>query len=146
MGLPAFEDGGDLPVGVHRASLEKVVERFGRGGEQRTRCTRNLVHIYELAKRTGHLRRFVVFGSYITDKEAPNDVDVILVMDDGFELEETALETRGLFDHAVAGARYGASIFWLKPSVLIGEKLEDFLNYWQTKRDGSLRGIVEIAT
>ena len=67
-------------------------------------------------------------------------------MDDGFELEEAALETRGLFDHAVAGARYGASIFWLKPSVLFGEKLEDFLNYWQTKRDGSLRGIVEIAT
>ncbi len=146
MGLPAFDDRGDLPVGIHRASLEEVVERFGRGSDQRRRCTRNLIHIYELAKRTGHLRRFVIFGSYVTDKETPNDVDVILVMDDGFALEKVALEARGLFDHAVAAARYGASIFWLKPSVLIGEKLDDFLGYWQTKRDGSLRGIVEIAT
>jgi predicted nucleotidyltransferase len=135
-----------LPVGIHRASLDEVVERFGLGSDQRRRCTRNLAHIYELARRTGHLRRFVVFGSYVTDKEAPNDVDVILVMDDGFALEKAALEARGLFDHAVAAARYGASIFWLKPSVLIGEKLDDFLTYWQTKRDGSLRGIVEIAT
>jgi hypothetical protein len=31
-----------------------------------------------------------------------------------------------------------------EPSVLIGEKLEDLLTYRQTKRDGSLRGIVEI--
>jgi predicted nucleotidyltransferase len=145
MGLPAFDDGGDLPVGIHRASLEEVVERFGLGSDERRRCTRNLVHIYELAKRTGHLERFVVFGSYVTDKQAPNDVDVILVMDDGFVLEKAALEARGLFDHAIAAARYGASIFWLKPSVLIGEKLDGFLTYWQTKRDGSLRGIVEIA-
>ncbi|HSF18278.1 MAG TPA: hypothetical protein VLK65_22270 [Vicinamibacteria bacterium] len=80
------------------------------------------------------------------EKEAPKDVDVILVMDDGFELENAPLETRGLFDHAVAGARYGASTFWLKPSMLICKKLEDFLTSWQTKRDGSLRGIVDIAT
>lgn len=45
-------------------------------------------------------------------------------MDDRFELEKAPLETRGLFDYAVAGARYGASIFWLKPSVLIGDKLD----------------------
>jgi len=108
--------------------------------------TRLPVHIYELARRTGHVRRFVIFGSYVTDKQAPNDVDLILVMDDEFRLEATAIETRGLFDHAVAGARYGASIFWLKPSVLIGEGLEDFITYWQVKRDGSLRGIVEIAS
>ena len=146
MGLPAFNDRGDLPVGVHRGSLDEVIKRFGSGGDQRARCTRNLVHIYELARRTGHLRRFVIFGSYVTDKQAPNDVDLILVMDDEFRLEATAIETRGLFDHAVAGARYGASIFWLKPSVLIGEGLEDFITYWQVKRDGSLRGIVEIAS
>ena len=82
----------------------------------------------------------------MTEKEAPNDVDVILVMDDGFELEKASLGMRGLFDHAVANARYGASVFWLKPSVLIGEELEKFLLHWQTKRDGSLRGIVEIMT
>ena len=35
------------------------------------------------------------------------------------------MESRGLFDHAVAQARYGASVFWLRPEMLIGESLED---------------------
>jgi len=52
--------------------------------------------------------------------------------------------SKGLFDHAVAQARYGASIFWVRPELLIGESLEDFVAYWQIKRDGSRRGIVEV--
>jgi hypothetical protein len=47
-------------------------------------------------------------------------------------------------DHAVAQARYGASIFWIRPGLLIGEGVEEFIAYWQLKRDGSRRGIVEV--
>jgi len=71
-----------------------------------------------LAQRTGHLQRLVVFGSYVTTKALPNDVDVILVMDDEFRLKDCPSESTGLFDHAVAQARYGASIFWTRPSSL----------------------------
>lgn len=53
-------------------------------------------------------------------------------------------EAQGLFDHAVAQARYGASIFWIRPGLLVGESVEDFIAYWQIKRDGSRRGIVEV--
>ena len=74
----------------------------------------------------------------------PNDVDVVLVMDEAFHLEDCPIEVRGLFDHAVAQARYGASIFWVRPGLLIGESLEDFITSWQIKRDGSRRGIVEV--
>jgi hypothetical protein len=67
------------------------------------------------------LQRFVIFGSYVTAKPNPNDVDVILIMDDAFRLENCPMESRGLFDHAVAQARFGASIFWMRPALLIGE-------------------------
>jgi hypothetical protein len=67
-----------------------------------------------------------VFGSYVTNKEEPNDVDVILVMNDDFHPAETAVEVRGLFDHAVAQARYGASVFWIQPSVLINQYFRQF--------------------
>jgi len=86
----------------------------------------------------------VIFGSYVTAKPDPNDVDVILVMDEDFHLDEVPLETRGLFDHAVAQARHGASIFWVKPSALIGEPVDDFIAHWQVRRDGTKRGIVEV--
>lgn len=123
----------------------EFLERFRGVSDQRRRCTRNVEHIYELAAATKHLHRFVVFGSYVTDKAEPNDVDVILVMDDDFRSTDAPVEVRGLFDHATAQARHGASVFWIKPSVLIGGDTEDeFIRHWQVKRDHSSRGIVEI--
>jgi len=144
MALPEFNEEGDLPPGVHHATLDEVVGQFGAAQGQRNICTRRLQHVYALAKRTGHLQRFIIFGSYVTARPDPNDVDVVLVMDDAFRLEECPIEVRGLFDHAVAQARYGASIFWVRPGLLLSESIEDFIAYWQIKRDGSKRGIVEV--
>jgi len=144
MPLPEFNEVGDLPPGVHQVTLNEVVERFGVTQGQRGLCTRRLLHVYALAQLTGHVQHFIIFGSYVTVKPDPNDVDVVLVMDEAFHLEDCPIEVRGLFDHAVAQARYGASIFWVRPGLLIGESLEDFVISWQIKRDGSRRGIVEV--
>ena len=144
MPFASFNQAGDLPPGIHKATLDEVKGHFGSGGAKREFCTRRLFHIYTLAQRSQHLQRFILFGSYITTKPDPNDVDIILVMDDTFRLDETPTELQGLFDHAVAQARYGASIFWVRPSLLLGETIQDFVAYWQIKRDGSKRGSVEI--
>ena len=144
MPLPDFNADGDLPPGIHHATMDEVVARFGGSGPTRHSCTRNLRYIYDLAKSTGQLERIVVFGSYVTDKAAPNDVDVILVMSGTFHPSDVPIHASGLFDHAVAQARFGASVFWIKPSFALGEPLDDFLAHWQRKRDRSLRGIVEV--
>jgi len=94
MALPDFNADGDLPPGVYRAAWSEVLRRFGCGVGQRDVCTRRLAHIYELARRTGCLKRFVIFGSYVTTKAEPNDVDVVLVMDDTFHLEKCPVESR----------------------------------------------------
>jgi hypothetical protein len=142
--LPEFNEAGDLPAGVHQATLDDVVKRFGAVRGQRNICTRRLLHVSALAERTGYLQRFIIFGSYVTAKLDPNDVDVVLVMDDAFRLEDCPIEIQGLFDHAVAQARYGASIFWVRPGLLLSESIDDFVAHWQIKRDGSKRGIVEV--
>lgn len=144
MPLPDFDASGDLPPGVHRATLNEVIQHFSSVGGQRGVCALRLSHVHELARRTGHLKRFVIFGSYVTAQPNPKDIDVVLVMNDAFRLEECPIESRGLFDHAVAQARYGASIFWIRPGLLIDESVQDFIAYWQLKRDGSKRGIVEV--
>jgi hypothetical protein len=144
MALPAFNSQGDLPDGLHPATLAEVVARFGRGSEARQRATAVLQRIHRLVVATGKRERFVVFGSYITAKPEPHDVDVVLVMQDDFSLSACDEATRVLFDHQRAEGEIGASIFWLCPSVLLRGSLEDFLLGWGTKRDLTRRGIVEV--
>jgi hypothetical protein len=94
---------------------------------------------------TGYLDRLLVFGSYVSDVDEPNDVDVILVMRNDFRSEDCPAESSLLFDHARANAELGASVFWVRPDMLLGEPLERFLAFWQIKRDGRRRGVVEIS-
>jgi hypothetical protein len=135
MALAELNNQGDLPEGMHKATLAEVLERFGQGSEERQEATAVLQRIYQLVAATGKLERFVIFGSYITTKPKPHDVDVVLVMKDDFSMAACDEQTRVLFDHQRAEGEVGASIFWLCPSVLLRGSLEDFLLGWGTKRD-----------
>lgn len=144
MALPAFDGRGDLPEGLHRATLTEVMGRFGAGSEARRRVTAVLQRVHQPAHATGCLERLVVFGSYVTAKREPRDIDVVLVMKDEFSLAACDETTRALFDHERAETEVGASVFWLRPSILLRESLEDFLLGWGTKRDLTRRGIGEV--
>ncbi|MDA0812742.1 MAG: hypothetical protein O3C21_10180 [Verrucomicrobia bacterium] len=144
MPLPSITESGDLPVGVHLATLTEVVGRFGTVSDRRKLLALRLRRVHEIAVRTGHLARFVVFGSFITSKIEPNDVDVFLIMDDGFDFTRLDLETRLLFEHAPAQAHFGCSVFWIRRLAAIGGE-ESAIEDWQIKRDGTFRGIVEIS-
>ncbi len=144
MPLPAFNEFGDLPEGSHQATLDEIVARFGTGSSQRQAVTDRLRRIYRLALAAGPLDRLLVFGSYVSDVDEPNDVDVILVMRNEFRSEECPAESMKLFDHEAADRELGASVFWVRPDMLLGEPLDQFLAFWQTKRDGRRRGVVEI--
>jgi hypothetical protein len=142
--LLPFEESGDLPVGVHRATLDEVLVRFGQGGLQRQLVTQRLVRIWEMARKTGKLSRFIIYGSYITTKFAPNDVDVILIMQDDFLLPECDETIAVIFHHMRTHDELGASVFWTTCSGVVGQTLEEFVAGWQTTRDHNKRGIVEI--
>lgn len=144
MALPAFTATGDLPPGIHQVTIAEVIQRFNAESGKRALVTRRLLHIYDLAQRTGHLQQFIIFGSYVTAKNEPNDVDVVLVMKDSFRLADCPRECLGLFDHALAQARFGASIFWVRPNAMLLEPLADFIAAWQVERDNTLRGILNV--
>ncbi|HUY92267.1 MAG TPA: hypothetical protein VMV10_26235 [Pirellulales bacterium] len=80
---------------------------------------------------------------FVTAEEHPNDVDVFLVMDNAFDPAQLNREARRLFDHVAAQDQFGASVFWLRQlGCLEGEQAA--VEYWQVKRGGGSRGIVEI--
>ncbi len=141
--IPEFNDIGDLPIGIHSATLREVIERFGKDSAQRQIVAQRLERIYHLVLQTGHLSRLLVFGSFVTSKVEPNDVDVVIIMDDDFVADPFSGDTRLLFDHAVSQAHFGASIFWVRQFAALGDP-KTFVEDWQIKRDGTRRGIVEV--
>lgn len=143
MPLPDFNEAGDLPPGVHVATLSHVLDRFGQGSIQRCAVADRLRRLYEFASSTRELAHFVVFGSFVTAKEEPNDVDILLIMEDTFDLASVTGEAALLFQHLEADFHFGASVFWARRSGALGGE-RAMIEYWQVRREGGQRGIVEI--
>ena len=52
MTLPNLNRAGELPEGIHRATIDEVIAQFGSGTRQRVTVTQRLQRIYQLAKST----------------------------------------------------------------------------------------------
>ena len=142
--LPALNPAGELPPGVHRATWSEVLEQFGRGTAARVRAATALARVVDVARSTGKLRRLYIFGSFVSASRNPRDVDVGLIMEDDFQEESCPPECRLLFAHSDADAVYGASVFWVREGLLPEGLYDVLVSGWQTKRDESKRGIVEL--
>ena len=143
MALPPFNREGELPPGVHRATLAEALDRFGHGSLQRRAVADRLRRVYQLVLSTGHLARFVTFGSFVTAKPEPNDIDIVVLMENTFDLASVTGEASLVFQHMEATAHFGASVFWTRRLGALGGE-QAMIEYWQFRRDGGLRGIVEI--
>ena len=81
--LPAFTEQGSLPPGGHRASPEEIGDRYGRF--QRTARRPQLVAVLREfvaeVRQCRWVRQLFLAGSFITAKDEPNDIDVLLVFE-----------------------------------------------------------------
>jgi hypothetical protein len=140
---PEFDFNGDLPEGIYQATLPEVLQYFGTGTVQRHLVAQRLERVYKLAYSTGQVVRFMVFGSFVTAKPDPGDVDIFMLMENSFDSTGVRGEAAIIFDHLVVQNVEGASVFWIRQQAAIGGE-EEAVKYWQTKRDKTRRGIVEV--
>jgi hypothetical protein len=75
---PAFDEFGNLPPGIHLATIEEVVLRFGIGSPEREVEGQELLGFVDRARAAG-VQRLIVDGSFVTEKVAPNDADVVIL-------------------------------------------------------------------
>jgi hypothetical protein len=106
-----------------------VLERFGGGSSQRTLVGWRLERLYNVAWATGHLACCVVFGSFVTAKSVPHDVDVFLLMEDTFDVAQLTGEARLLFEHTVAQTRVGARVCGLRRLAVLDDE-QTTLSHW----------------
>lgn len=87
--LPEFNERGDLPAGIHLASLDELEARFGRSSEVRQVQMESLRWLVELARKAG-VRRLIINGSFVTERLEPNDVDCALLTGPDFPRDRIA--------------------------------------------------------
>lgn len=139
--IPDFTAEGLLPRGVHSATLEEVLNRFG-GNERRNHLLAGLVEALRLLRAAG-CRRVYVNGSFVTSKERPNDIDACWDIDG---VDADALDPV-FFDfaegRAAQKARFGCEFFPAQvPEGLTGRA---FLEFFQVDRQtGEPKGIIEL--
>lgn len=141
--LPEFDGEGNLPAGVHPATEEEVFLRFATTSARRQWLGEQLRGLLALAKSTGKLFRVFLWGSFVTGKEVPNDLDMLLVMAPDFAVGALPAHCQIVFDHAQARLRFEADVFWTKASI-DEAVLELWLDTYQYGRDFKRRGIVEV--
>ena len=139
--IPDFTADGLLPQGVHPATLEEVLERFG-GNERRDELLYGLVEALRLLRAAG-CQRVYINGSFVTSKERPNDVDVCWDIDG---VDADALDPV-FFDfadgRAAQKARFGCEFF--PAQVPEGVTGRAFLEFFQVdKQTGEPKGIIEL--
>ena len=141
--LPPLTAEGVLPPGVHLAPVTEIMARFGSHNAVRRDMAQRLQRILASAHGTGHLRRAFVWGSFVTAKPEPADVDLMFVMSADFRSEQCSPSVRQVFDGEAAERVLGATILWTREDVP-SSLLHAFLEQWQIDRGGRRRGIVEV--
>ena len=141
--LPAFDEHGDLPRGVYSLTVEEVVQQLGMATPKRRWLGQYFKRIVDLLRTIGEVERILLWGSFVTAKENPGDLDMLVVMKTTFERAKLQGEVALLFDYIQAKARFHADIFWVKND--IGqEAIELFIETYQLSKDRRWRGIVEV--
>jgi hypothetical protein len=88
MALPEFKENGSLPEGEWDAGWEEIEQRFG-GNFRRREIIAGLKHVVEQLRRHG-VTHIWIDGSFATDKQRPNDADVVYAVPPGGDDEDWA--------------------------------------------------------
>ncbi len=145
MPLPEFDAEGYLPAGIHATTLAQALARFGVGSAVRQRQAELLRQVVEAAKNYPTIKRILVWGSFVTAKPEPNDLDYSAVVGVNYQSDEIAVAHRRFFTPFNARLYYGVDrsylILYDYPLIRYTRHI-DFICNSREKKDC---GIVEIS-
>ena len=145
MPLPELTNDGFLPPGIYAASLREVLARHAVGSPVRQRQGELLRLLVEAAKTYPTIKRVLVWGSFVTDKTEPGDLDYSIVISINHGSEKVAPQHRRFFVPVEARQFYGVDrgYFYMEDwlPIIYAEKM---LFLCET-RGKTVCGVVEIS-
>ncbi len=140
--IPAFTDECLLPPGIYETALEELHEKMG-WSRRRLVLLEGLERALELMAASG-VRRVYLDGSFVTDKDRPNDIDGCYDLKEGATAEElkamAPIFPPSPDNRAKAKELYGVDFFPAAATELGSG--QPFLQFFQKDREGRERGVL----
>lgn len=141
--IPELTEQGFLPPGVHQATRDEFKERFVffQRSDRRLRIFEQIDKLLDQATQAGIVTRIIIAGSFVTAKPEPNDFDCIVVLDPAIVGRSLRPFEYNLVSRTMARRLFGGDVM---PALDNSPALQQYLEFFQTTRDGRLIGIVEV--
>jgi len=147
MPIPAFNEDGFLPEGIHDCTLGDIRERFGQfqQTDQRCRLFERLEMFLRDVAATSFFRTVIVDGSFVTAEDAPNDIDLILVLLETHDFTATLRP----FEYNVVSKRQIRRQHGFDAIVASegSRELDDYIEFFSRVRDrfGVTKGLLRVS-
>jgi hypothetical protein len=113
MPIPALNAAGFLPPGIFDCTLTELRSKFGtfQGSDRRTRLFVRLEELFSATQSSGLFGSLLVDGSFVTDKPAPNDIDLVAVLLPGHNFErDLPMSEYSLVSRTMLHRRFGFDV------------------------------------
>jgi hypothetical protein len=139
--IPSFCHDGYLPEGLYLGSEVEVTFRFGASSRRRRRLTLRLRRWIALARQITALR-FLIDGSFVTAKDEPHDIDVVVLLPLDFEQQVAAGSPSALELEEMLLTRRPEEVFAAEDEA----DWNDWVQFFSRTReaDGRGKGLVEV--
>jgi hypothetical protein len=146
MPIPAFNEYGLLPEGIHDCTLEEAKNRFGRfqQSDRRPQLWEKFLLFFQDGEASGLIEAILMDGSFITASSEPNDIDLIIVLPSTHDLLAELTPARyNLLNQKHVRKRFNLDIIVVKNA---SENLESAIAFFQQVRQkpGLRKGILRI--
>ena len=128
---------------IQTASLEDITKRFGTATPRRQFLFGRLQALVNDLVSTGSVKRIYLFGSFVSRKSSPNDIDLFIVMEAGLTTAQLSGKVSEVFQHDLCKIRYHADVFWVT-EVIGDERIEDLLDVFSRDRERQPQPIIEV--
>jgi len=140
MAIPV-KNNGELAAGEHQAALDEIEAMYGRSNDRRKLLMQGLREAAENLEKAG-VSRIWVNGSFITDKDEPNDIDGCWEYNDSMDLNALDPVFLSMNSREEVKNKYGLDFFIAQQ--VEGRSGKPFPKFFQVNRDGEAKGIIVV--
>jgi len=144
--LPEFDIDGDLPPGIHQATLDELEHRLGRFvvSDRRINLFTSFKQLMAMSKGSGIVDRLVVGGSFVTAEPEPNDIDVVIILSIDLDFEALTATQYTVIDRRALRRVLKTEALDIITVRNGTTRMDLVLEFFQSKRDNKQVGVVEV--